>query len=122
LVVAAPGDGFPFHPPTFTQQTYARTLDSSGGAALLASFIGSGTVDLPITAAAFSSFYSDSGNGGGAVLTKASATVTVQYLYTAAATIPEPYSAFLLALGITGVFLTVRFCRRAAHPAGSDRA
>jgi hypothetical protein len=68
-----------FIPPTMTQQSYARTLDPSNAAALLASFIGTGTIDLSITATAFSSFYTDSGNRGGGVLTKARATATVQY-------------------------------------------
>ena len=110
-----------FIPPTMTQQSYSRTLDSSDGAALLPSFIGTGTVDLPITATAFSSFYSDSGNGDGTVLTKANATVSVQYLYTPAS-VPEPASAILLALGIGGGFLADRWRRRAAHPAQGNRA
>jgi hypothetical protein len=110
-----------FIPPTMTQQSYSRTLDASNALALLATFIGTGLIDLPITATAFSSFFTDSGNGGGAVLTKASATATVQYLYTAAA-IPEPSSAILLALGSGGGLLTSRLRRRAAHPAESDRA
>jgi hypothetical protein len=110
-----------FIPSTMTQQSYARTLDSSDGAALLATFVGTGTIDLPITATAFSSFYSDSGNGGGAVLTKARATATVQYQYTTSA-IPEPSSALLLALGIGGGILTCPLRRRAAHPAESNRA
>jgi hypothetical protein len=110
-----------FIPPTVTEQSYSRTLDSSHAAALLASFIGTGTVDLPITATAFSSFYSDSSNGGGAVLTKARATFTIQYLYTAAS-IAEPSSAFLLALGIVGGILAYRFRRCATDAAGSDGA
>jgi hypothetical protein len=113
-----------FIPPTLTQQSFSRTLDPSNApGSLLKSFIGTGKVDLPITATAFSSFYSDSGNGSGAVLTKARATFTVQYLYTSTQSIiPEPSSAILLALGIGGGFLADRSRRRAAHPADGGRA
>ena len=60
----------PIHDPHFIQpivttQSYSRTLDATNAGTLLPSFIGMGQVDLPLTATAYSSFYSDSGNGGG---------------------------------------------------------
>jgi hypothetical protein len=112
-----------FIPPSIATISLTRTLDPSV-ASLLAEFIGKGTINLGATAAANSSFYSDSGNGSGTVLTSASATVTVQYVYTTTiqASIPEPSSAILLALGIGGGFLAYRLRRPAAHPAESGRA
>ena len=59
----------------------SRTLDTSNAGSLLAEFIGTGDVELPVTATAFSSFHSIPVTGGGDVLTKANATVTIQYLY-----------------------------------------
>lgn len=76
----------------------SQTIDASNRT-LLSAFVGSGTIDLPVLAVAHSSFYSDSGNGGGAVLTHAGATVTVQYLYTAASVVPEPSGLVLLGAG-----------------------
>jgi hypothetical protein len=113
-----------FIPPTMTQQSFSRTLDPSNApGSLLASFIGKGKVDLPITAIAFGSFYSDSGNGSGILLTKARGTVTVQYLYTSTqASVPEPSSAILLPVGIGGCFLAYRLRRRAARLAHGDGA
>ena len=100
-----------FIPPTVTQQTFTRTLDPSNAASIFADFIGNGSVNLPVTATAFSSFFSDSGNGGGTVLTKASATVTIQYGYSA---IPEPSSVLLLGLGIGLATLATRVRRLGA--------
>ena len=106
--------------PTMTQQSYQRTLDTSNASLLLPDFIGTGKVDLPLTATAFSSFFSSSGNGGGGVLTKANATVTIQYAYTV---VPEPSSAILAILGIGTSLLACQLRRRAAHRRGrsSDR-
>jgi PEP-CTERM motif len=100
-----------------------RTLDASNASSsLLAQFIGTGTADMNVYATAFSSFSSSSGNGDGRVITTANATVTLQYLYTPNVTVPEPSSVILLGLG-TGIMLLVcGLCRRAAHPAGCDRA
>jgi hypothetical protein len=99
-----------FIQPTMTQQTLSLTLTAADAPALFSDFIGTGTVDLPVTATAFSSFYVSSANGGGGVLTKANAVVTVQYAY-----IPEPASAILLGLGIgISLFATGRFYRRTA--------
>jgi len=102
-----------FIPPTMTQQSYSRTLTDSNAPSLFSDFIGIGNVDLPVTATAFSSFYSSSGNGGGAVLTKANAVVTIQYVY---ASIPEASSAILLGLGIGISFLASRLRRRVTRP------
>jgi hypothetical protein len=110
---------------TQTTTTYTRTLDSSDAPpSLLAEFIGTDiNLDLNVIASAFSSFYSDTGNGSGEILTSANATATIQYLYTPThISIPEPSSALLLALGTGGGFLTYRRHRRATHPAESDRA
>jgi len=83
--------------PTMTDQSYSRILDAANAGSLLAGFIGTSKVDLPLTATAFSSFFTDSGNGGGVVLTKATATITIQYLYAA---VPEPSSAILASIGV----------------------
>ena len=110
----------PFYiPPTVTQQTFERTLTSADS--LFNQFIATGTValDLPITATAYSSFYSSSGNGGGVVLTDASASVSIQFTFLPAVepqTIPEPSSVLLLGLGTGLVFLGMRRCRRAESP------
>src|SRR4029077_4562102 len=95
-----------FIPPTITEQSFSRTLSAPDAPALFSEFIGTGTVDLPVSATAFSSFFSSSGNGGGAVLTKANAIVTIQYGYSS---IPEPSSVFLLGLGF-GVTLLAGRC------------
>jgi hypothetical protein len=90
-----------FIEPTITKQSFSLGLTAANAPSLFSDFIGTGSVDLPVTATAFSSFFSSSGNGGGAVLTKANAVVTVQYSYLEAQVIiPEPSSAILLALGI----------------------
>jgi hypothetical protein len=102
-----------FISPTITQQSFSRTLTDSNALSLFSDFIGTGNVDLPITATAFSSFYSSSGNGGGAVFTKGNATVTVQYLFTS---IPEPSSVIILGLGIGISFLARRLCCRVTRP------
>jgi hypothetical protein len=86
-----------FIPPTMTEQTYSRSLTASNAGSVFSEFIGTGTIDLPVTATANSSMYSSSGNGSGGVLTKANAIVSVHYDFSA---IPEPSSAMLLASGI----------------------
>jgi PEP-CTERM motif len=104
--------------PTMTQQSYSRTLTASNASSVFSEFIGTGTVDLPVTATAFSSFYSSTGNGSGGVLTKANASVTIQYNYSS---IPEPSSVILLGLGI-GMGLAARKLRgRASHRSEGDR-
>jgi hypothetical protein len=65
-----------------------------------------------VSAEAFSSFFSSSGNGGGAVLTKGNAVVTVQYSYIEGQVIiPEPSSAILLGLAV-GIGIGARAWRR----------
>jgi PEP-CTERM motif-containing protein len=96
--------------PTPTEQSYSRTLDPANAASLFSDFIGKGTVDLPVTATAFSSFYSSSGNGSGIVTTDANATVTIQYQFSSV--VPEPSSAILLGLGIGIGILATRLRRR----------
>ena len=106
-----------FIPPTMTTQSFSLTLTAAD--ALFSNFIGTGNVDLPVTATAFSSFSSSSSNGTGEVTTKANASVTIQYSY---ASIPEPSSIILLGLGIGLSFLaTGRLRRRAACASQSDR-
>jgi PEP-CTERM motif len=110
-----------FIPPTMTEQSFSLGLTAANAPSLFSEFIGTGEVDLPVTATAFSSFFTSSGNGGGAVLTAASAVVTVQYSYFAATTIPEPSSVILLGLGIGMSFLASRRTRRGACTSKSDR-
>jgi hypothetical protein len=100
--------------PTMTDQSYSRALDAANAGSLLAGFIGTGMVDLPLTATAYSSFFTDSGNGGGVVLTRATATITIQYLYAA---VPEPSSAILATLGI-GMTMLVGLLRRSIRRRG----
>lgn len=111
-----------FIPPNNVGLSLSTTLDSSNAASLLSQFVGTGNVDLPITAMAFSSFYSNSGNGSGEVLTTASATVTLQYQYQPIITsIPEPSSLILLGLGMSLGLLACCLHHRAASPARTDR-
>ncbi len=96
--------------PTITQQTLSRSVTDSDSLSLLSEFIGTGTVGLPVTATAFSSYFSNSGNGGGAVITTAVATITIQYEFLA---VPEPSSILLLGLGV-GISLLANSLRRRA--------
>jgi hypothetical protein len=99
--------------PTITEQTFSLTLTAADAPSLFSEFIGSGDVNLPVAATAFSSFFSSDGNGGGAVRTTANAAVTIQYSYDAIVT-PEPSTAILLGLGISiSLFASTRR-RRAA--------
>jgi hypothetical protein len=108
-----------FIPPTMTTQSFSLTLTAADAPSLFPDFIGTGNVDLPVSATAFSSFYSSSGNGGGAVLTKANAVVTIQYAYSS---IPEPSSIILLGLGLgISLLASSRLRRRAACASRSDR-
>jgi len=108
-----------FIPPTMTTQSFSLRLTAADAPSLFPDFIGTGTVDLPVAATAFSSFHSNSGNGSGAVITTANAIVTIQYAYSA---VPEPSSIILLGLGIGIIFLaSSRLRRRAACASQSDR-
>ncbi len=106
-------------PPTITEQSFSLILTAADAPSLFSDFIGRGEVDLPVAATAFSSFFSSSANGGGAVLTKANAVVTLQYSYSASST-PEPSTAILLGLGIGISLLASRRRRRAACSTQSD--
>jgi hypothetical protein len=93
-----------FIEPTVSHSTFTRSLNSSDSLSLFSDFIGSGSIGLPVTATAFSSFFSSSGNGGGAVLTAANASVMIQYQYLGAQEIvPEPSSILLLSVGIAAI-------------------
>jgi hypothetical protein len=106
--------------PTITEQTFSLTLTAADAPSLYSDFIGLGDVNLPVAATAFSSFYSSSGNGGGAVRTTANAAVTIQYSFDAIVT-PEPSTAILLGLGISiSLFASTRR-RRAASASESPR-
>jgi hypothetical protein len=110
------GDKSPYYiPPTVATISLSSSIDSSHDAPLLPEFIGTGTINV----IAFSSFTSNSGNGGGAVTTDASAIVTLQYFYTV---IPEPSSLILLGLRAGLGLLAAGRGRRAARPAVNDRA
>jgi len=100
-----------FIPPTITNLSYPLTLEANAGS-LFSDFIGTGTIGMPVTATAFSSYFSNSGNGDGTVRTTANATVTIQYLFSPVS-VPEPSSAILLGLGIVGIgILATRLRRR----------
>ncbi len=102
--------------------TLSQTINTTNPG-LLSAFVGPGTIDLPVLAVAHSSFYSNSGNGGGAVLTDAGATVTIQYLYTptfSAFVVPEPSGLLLLGLGISLLAGPGLMARRRARAAGRD--
>jgi hypothetical protein len=101
-------------PPTVTEQSFQRMLTAADSASLFNEFIGTGTVDLPVIATAFSSFYSNTGNGGGGVITTAGASVSIQYGFEQGQQIvPEPSGVFLLGLGAGLVILASRRDRRA---------
>jgi hypothetical protein len=102
-----------FIPPTVTHQVLSLTLTNASTPSLFSQFIGSGKVDLPVSATANSSFFSSTGNGTGEVLTTANASVEIQYIFTPFA-IPEPSSAILLGLGIAA---SVVACRRSPRRA-----
>jgi hypothetical protein len=108
--------------PDYTKSYYPATgsfaLTAANAPSLFSDFIGNGTVSLPVSATAYSSVYVSSGNGGGGVLTTASAQVTIQYSFLS---VPEPSSVILLGSGIGIGFLATWLRRRAAHPAQSDR-
>jgi hypothetical protein len=107
-------------PPTITTQSFSRTLTAADASSLFEDFIGTGKVELPVTASAFSSFYSSSGNGGGAVLTTGNAVVTIQFAFSPP--VPEPSSIILLGLGIgLGALTLSRRHRRQASAKERDR-
>jgi PEP-CTERM motif len=97
-------------PPTDIKQSLLLPLAPANGL-LFADFIGTGNVDLPVKATAFSSFFMEGGSGGGGVTTTANATVTIEYLFSVPS-IPEPSSAILLGLGIGIGILATRLRRR----------
>jgi hypothetical protein len=107
-----------FIPPTLTTQTFSRTLTAANAPALFSDFVGTGSMGLPVTADAFSSFFSSTGNGTGAVITAADAIVTVQYAFTSA--VPEPATALLLGLGIGMSALAGARLRRRANRAETN--
>jgi hypothetical protein len=111
-----------FIPPNNVTLSLSTTLDPSSSSSLFSEFSGTGSVDLPISATAFSSFYSDTGNGSGMVATTASAIVTVQYKYTPIInSVPEPSGLILLGLGIGLGILARRMHHLTAGSARTDR-
>jgi hypothetical protein len=107
-------------PPSVTEQSFSRSLVSSDSPSLFSDFIGMGSVHLPVTANSFSSFYSSSGNGGGAVLTKAKATVLIQYEFTPFS-VPEPTSVLLLGVGVAGILVARRMASGCTKARESSR-
>jgi hypothetical protein len=85
-----------FSPHTFKNDSGQGYIDQ----ATLNAYTGKGTVALPVTALATSSFTSTSGNGNGTSVTSASALITVIYYYSA---VPEPSSLVLTGLGGLGL-------------------
>lgn len=110
----APGSPFLLTPdgqPGNTTNSFTATKTITiTNPAQLALFTGSGTVDLPAAAKAWSSFTTSSGNGIGAIQTFAGMKVALSYSYT----VPEPSSVALLGLGGGGLLLLGRFRRKAA--------
>lgn len=104
--------------PTLAQASQSVTLTS---AADLALFSGKNLVQLPVSAKAFSSFSSSSGNGYGSVMTQGTADVTVAYTWhenTPSPQIvptptPEPMTMLLWGVG-GGVMFVVQRRRRTA--------
>lgn len=107
-------------PPSNATISLSTTLSASDSASLFASFIGTGTIGLPVTADAHSSFYTSSGNGGGVVLTSADAIVTVQYEYTPFVPFVSPEPSGLLLLGL-GAGLGMIAARRVARSGSMAR-
>jgi PEP-CTERM motif len=101
-----------FIEPTQTTQSLSLSLTADNAPSLFSDFVGRGSLGLPVTATAFSSFFSSSGNGGGAVITTARASVSISYTYSAApashSAAPEPSSVFLLGLGIGIIVLACK--------------
>jgi len=96
--------------PAVTQATNTLHLTSASDLAL---FTGKGFIGLPVSAQAYSSFVSTSGNGFGKVTTSGTADVTVTYNWHAQTpapqvTTPEPASVILWGLVGSGVAVAVR--------------
>lgn len=90
----------------------ATTLTDSGQVAF---FSGVGTIGLPALSFSGSSFSTDSGNGGGTVLTYAGISVSLSYNYTPLS-VPEPSSFVLLGVALGGLLWIrrVRSCPKIA--------
>ncbi len=107
-----------FIAPTMTQASQTATLTNPADLAL---FTGSNVLNLPVSAKAFSSFSSSSGNGFGSVMTQGTADVTVTYSWhnnpSGAQTVPnpapEPMTMVLWGVG-GGVMFVVHRRRRSA--------
>lgn len=100
--------------PTTVDHTFSVTLTS---AADLAQFVGTKNILLPVAASAYSEFTSTSGNGAGAITTRAGVDASLVYNYhkkPAPEFIPEPASMALWTLGGVGLVVVRRTRRRAA--------
>jgi hypothetical protein len=100
--------------PAVTTATGSQTLTS---AADLKSFLGTGSVSLPVSAAASSMFTSSSGNGFGSVTTEGTASVQVTYTWhpnvPSPELVPEPATVVLWGAGVLALFAAHRVRRPA---------
>ncbi len=105
--------------PTVVTASGTQTLNTAAELALFTKgTTGSNSISLPVSATAFSSFKSSSGNGFGSVSTQGTASVTVSYTWhdstPAPETVPEPATVLIWGLGGASLLALRRLRRKAA--------